>query len=99
MRIPSWWLWTKTNGFMVDSSTESVICTTSSYTGILAAVIITQFINWTICVFLTFSVTTFLCIAKVVWFAHAFTDISVNVVICVGTTRIRITRIFWFYVI
>ena len=96
MRIPSWWFRTKTNGFMVDRSTESVVCTTSSYTWIFASVFITNFINWTMGVFLTFAATAFPCIAKVVWFAHAFTDIiCVNVIICVGTTWIRITWIFW----
>ena len=94
VRISSRWFWTKTYCLMINSGAMSIIGTTGTDARILTAIVVAHFIYWTIRAYKAVSITTLSRIAEIIWFAHAFTDVSVNVIICIGTTRIRLTRIF-----
>ena len=94
IRVSSGFVRTSAYCFVVGSSAKCIISTFWSYTSILAAKVFALFINWTISVSFTFSFATFFWIAKVVWFASACTENPVIVVICIGSTRIRIAWIF-----
>ena len=77
---------------MIDSGTQSIVSATGSNAGISTSIIfITIFINGTIDHYIALSTAANLWIPEIVWLAHAFTFVTVNVVNCVGAARIWIT--------
>ena len=94
VRVPSRFVGTSAYGVVINCGAKCIISTFRSNTWILTAVVLTRFIIWTISVSFAFSFATFFGIAKVVWLASACTENAVIVVICIGSTRIRITWIF-----